>query len=163
LCFDANEFYESAKKGGNLLNYKWIKIQNTHYLKTLLLQGGLPLKHIQNNSGKYRDFLLKIIHLNPSTIEDFSANSELTCLLPKSSQNEIIYSSCLEIVRAVLDNDENELLSFSANADLKKITEDLIIERDRVRRKNNTIKFKWCFNSKSNSFYLNTTINSKIL
>jgi hypothetical protein len=162
LCFDANEFYESAKKGGNLLNYKWIKIQNTHYLKTLLLQGGLPLKHIQNNSGKYRDFLLKIIHLNPSTIEDFSANSELTCLLPKSSQNEIIYSSCLEIVRAVLDNDENELLSFSANADLKKITEDLIIERDRVRRKNNTIKFKWSFNSKSNSFYLNTTINSKI-
>lgn len=162
LCFDTNEFYESAKKGGNLLNYKWIKIQNTHYLKTLLLQGGLPLKHIQNNSGKYRDFLLKIIHLNPSTIEDFSANSELTCLLPKSSQNEIIYSSCLEIVRAVLDNDENELLSFSANADLKRITEDLIIERDRVRRKNNSIKFKWNFNSKSKSFYLNTTINSKI-
>ena len=162
LCFDTNEFYESAKKGGNLLNYKWIKIQNTHYLKTLLLQGGLPLKHIQNYSGRYRDFLLKIIHLNPSTIEDFSANSELTCLLPKSSQNEIIYSSCLEIVRAVLDNDENELLSFSANADLKRITEDLIIERDRVRRKNNAIKFKWNFNSKSKSFYLNTTINSKI-
>ena len=162
LCFDTNEFYESAKKGGNLLNYKWIKIQNTLYLKTLLLQGGLPLKHIQNNSGNYRDFLLKIIHLNPSTIEDFSANSELTCLLPKSSQNEIIYSSCLEIVRAVLDNDENELLSFSANADLKRITEDLIIERDRVRRKNNAIKFKWNFNSKSKSFYLNTTINSKI-
>jgi hypothetical protein len=61
-----------------------------------------------------------------------------------------------------LDNDENELLSFSANADLKRITEDLIIERDRVRRKNNSIKFKWNFNSKSKSFYLNTTINSKI-
>ncbi len=162
LCFDVNEFYESAKKGGDLLNYKWIKIQNTHYLKTLLLQGGLPLKHIQNNSGKYRDFLLKIIHLNPNSIEDFSSNTELISLLPKSSQNEIIYSSCLEIVRAVLDNDENELISFSANADLKKITEDLIVERDRVRRKNNTIKFKWNFNSKSKSFYLNTTINSKI-
>lgn len=162
LCFNANDFYESAKTGGSLLNYKWIKIQNTHYLKTLLLQGGLPLKHIKNNSGKYRDFLLKIIHLNPSSIEDFSTNSELTGLLPKSSQNEIIYSSCLEIVRAVLDNDENELLSFRANADLKQITEELILERDKVRKKNNAIKFKWNFNSKSNTFFLNTAITSKI-
>jgi len=162
LCFDTDDFYESAKKGGNLLNYKWIKIQNTHYLKTLLLQGGLPLKHIQNNRGKYRDFLLKIIHLNPSSIEDFSSNTELTSFLPKSSQNEIIYSSCLEIVRAVLDNDENELLSFRANADLKQITEELIIERDKVRKKNNSIKFKWNFNSLSNTFFLNTIITSKI-
>lgn len=162
LCFDSNDFYESAKKGGNLLNYKWIKIQNTHYLKTLLLQGGLPLKHIKNNRGKYRDFLLKIIHLNPSSIEDFSTNTELTGLLPKSSQNEIIYSSCLEIVRAVLDNDENELLSFKENADLKQITEELIIERDKVRKKNNAIKFKWNFNSNDNTFFLNTTITSKI-
>lgn len=162
LCFDTDDFFETAKKGGILLNYKWIKIQNTHYLKTLLLQGGLPLKHIQNNRGKYRDFLLKIIHLNPSSIEDFSSNTELTTLLPKSSQNEIIYSSCLEIVRAVLDNDENELLSFSANAELKQITEELIIERDKVRKKNNTIKFKWNFNSNNNTFFLNTTITSKI-
>jgi hypothetical protein len=162
LCFDSNEFYELAKKGGNLLNYKWIKIQNTHYLKTLLLQGGLPLNHIKSNQGKYRNFLLKIIHLNPSSIEDFSTNTELTSLLPKSSQNEIIYSSCLEIVRAVLDNDENELLTLRANADLKQITEELIIERDKVRKKHNSIKFKWNFNSKSNSFYLNTIINSKI-
>jgi hypothetical protein len=162
LCFNSDDFYETAKKGGNLLNYKWIKIQNTHYLKTLLLQGGLPLKHIQNNRGKYRDFLLKIIHLNPSSIEDFSSNTELTSLLPKSSQNEIIYSSCLEIVCAVLDNDENELLSFKANADLKQITEELIIERDKVRKKNNTIKFKWNFNSKSKTFFLNTIITSKI-
>ncbi len=163
LFFDTEEFYELAKKGGNLLNYKWIKIQNTHYLKTLLLQGGLPLRHIKNNHGRYRNFLLKIIHLNPSSIEDFSTNTELTSLLPNSSQNEIIYSSCLEIVRAVLDNDENELLSFRANADLKQITEELIIERDKVRKKNNTIKFKWNFNSKNKTFFLNTTINSKIV
>lgn len=162
LCFDSNELYELAKKGGNLLNYKWIKIQNTHYLKTLLLQGGLPLKHIQNNSGKYRDFLLKIIHLNPSSIEDFYTNTELTSLLPKSSQNEIIYSSCLEIVRAVLDNDENELVTLRANSDLKQITEELIIERDKVRKKKNTIKFKWNFNLKSTAFYLNTIITSGI-
>lgn len=161
LCFNSNEFFDLAKKGGSLLNYKWIKIQNTLYLKTLLLQGGLPLKHIQNNQGKYRDFLLRIIHLNPSSIDDFSTNIELTTLLPKSSQNDIIYSSCLEIVRAVLDNDESDLLSFKENNQLKQITEDLIIERDKVRKKNNTIRFKWNFNSKNKSFYLNTVISSK--
>lgn len=163
LCFDANEFYELARKGGNLLNYKWIKIQNTLYLKTLLLQGGLPLKHIKNNKGKYRDFLLNIIHLNPNIIDDFSSNKKLISLLPQSSQNDIIYSSCLDIVRAVLDNDENELLSFTTNSDLKQITEDLIIERDKVRKKNNTIKFKWNFNSTNNTFFLNTSFTSKII
>lgn len=162
LCFDADELYELAKKGGYLLKYKWIKIQNTLYLKTLLLQGGLPLNHIKNNKGKYRDFLLSIIHLNPREIGDFSTNMDLINLLPRSSQNDIIYSSCLEIVRAVLDEDETELLSFKENEDLKQLTEDLIIERDKGRKTNNAIKFKWNFNSKSNSFYLNTLITSRI-
>ncbi len=162
LCFNPEEFYELAKKGGNLLNYKWIKIQNTLYLKTLLLQGGLPLKHIKNNQGKYRDFLLKIIHLNPSSIEDFSTNIELISLLPRSSQNDIIYSSCLEIVRAVLDNDETELLSFAENEDLNPLVKDLIGVRDTIRRKNKAINFKWNFNSTNNTFFLNTAITSKI-
>lgn len=162
LCFNSDEFYELAKKGGILLNFKWIKIQNTLFLKTLLLQGGLPLKHIKNNQGRYRDFLLNIIHLNPSSTEDFSTNTELTSLLPQSSQNDIIYSSCLEIVRAVLDNDENELLSFRENDDLKQLTEDLIIERNKVRKKNNTIKFKWNFNAINNTFFINSNITSKI-
>lgn len=162
LCFDADELYELAKKGGNLLNYKWIKIQNTLYLKTLLLQGGLPLNHIKNNKGKYRNFLTRIIHLNPSKIDDFSTNNELINLLPKSSQNDIIYSSCLAIVRAVLDNDEIELLSFKENEDLKQLTEELIIERDKVRKRNNAIRFKWNFNSTSSSFYLNTLITSRV-
>ena len=162
LCFDADELYDLAKEGGYLLKYKWIKIQNTLYLKTLLLQGGLPLNHIKNNKGKYRDFLLSIIHLNPREISDFCTNTDLINLLPRSSQNDIIYSSCLEIVRAVLDEDETELLSFKENEDLKQLTEDLIIERDKGKKRNNTIKFKWNFNSKNNSFYLNTLITSRI-
>lgn len=162
LCFNDNDFFESARKGGYLLNYKWIKIQNTLYLKTLLLQGGFPLKHIKNNRGNYRAFLLKIIHLNPSSIEDFSINTELISLLPNSSQNDLIYSSCLEIVRAVLDNNETDLINFKEDNDLKIILEDLIKERDKVRKKSINVRFKWNFNFKSNSFYLSTIINSKI-
>lgn len=162
LCFDVEEFYDLAKKGGNLLNYKWIKIQNTLYLKTLLLQGGLPLNHIKSNKGKYRDFLLQIIHFNPNRIEDFSNYPDVINLLPKSSQNDIIYSSCLDIVRAVLDNDEKELLILNENEDIKQLTEELILERNKVRKRNNLFKFKWSFNKKSNNFYLNTLIKSKI-
>jgi hypothetical protein len=162
LCFNANDLYELAKKGGNLLNFKWIKLQNTHYLKTLLLQGGLPLKHIKNNQGKYRDFLLKIIHINPNSIEDFSSNSELTSLLPNSSQNDIIYSSCLEIVRAVLDNDEAELISFKNNKDLEQITNELILERDKVRKSSSNIKLKWNFNVNNNTFYLNAKMPTNV-
>lgn len=162
LCFDVEEFFKLAKKGGDYLSFNWIKIQNTLYLKTLLLQGGLPINHIKNNKGKYRDFLLKIIHLNPNSIDDFSSDTELISFLPKSSQNHIIYSSCLEIVRAVLDNDETILLSFQENNDLKGIAEDLIKERDKVIRKGNSLKFKWFFNKIQKSFFLNTSLNSKI-
>lgn len=162
LCFNVEEFYDLAKKGGYLLNYKWIKIQNTLYLKTLLLQGGLPLNHIKNNKGKYRDFFLQIIHFNPNRIEDFSNFPDIINLLPKSSQNDIIYSSCLDIVRAVLDNDENELLILNENADIKQLTEELILERNKVRKRNSLFKFKWSFNKEKNIFFLNTLIKSKI-
>lgn len=162
LCFNVEEFYDLAKKGGYLLKYKWIKIQNTLYLKTLLLQGGLPLNHIKNNKGKYRDFLLQIIHFNPNRIEDFSNFPDIINLLPKSSQNDIIYSSCLDIVRAVLDNDENELLILNENADIKQLTEELILERNKVRKRNSLFKFKWSFNKEKNIFFLNTLIKSKI-
>lgn len=162
LCFDEEEFFNLAKKGGNFLNFSWIRIQNTLYLKTLLLQGGLPINHIKNNKGKYRDFLLKIIHLNPNAIEDFSSDCEITGLLPKSSQNDIIYSSCLEIVRAVLDNDESILTSFKQNNDLTEITNDLIKERDKVVRKGNSLKFRWFYDSKKKEFFLNTSLNSRL-
>lgn len=162
LCFDDEVFFKLAKKGGNFLNFNWIRIQNTLYLKTLLLQGGLPINHIKNNKGKYRDFLLKIIHLNPNAIEDFSSDCEITGLLPKSSQNDIIYSSCLEIVRAVLDNDESILTSFKQNNDLTEITNDLIKERDKVVRKGNSLKFKWFYDSRKNTFFLNTLLISKL-
>lgn len=162
LCFNVEEFFDLAKKGGDFLNYKWIKIHNTLYLKTLLLQGGLPLNHIKINKGKYRDFLLRIIHYNPNEIDDFSNFPDVISLLPKSSQNDIIYSSCLDIVRAVLDNDEKELLILNENDDIKQLTEELILERNKVRKRNSIFKFKWSFNKGNNTFFLNTKIKSKI-
>ncbi len=151
FCFDSIEFFELAKKGGYLLNYKWIKIQNTLYLKTLLLQGGLPLKHIKNNEGSYTRFLQKIVDLNPTSIEDFSGDNSITGLLPESSRNEIIYSSCLEVARNFIDNPNEP----------NPLPPGIILERPNFRTPK-YFKFKWNFNSKGNSFYINTNITSKI-
>lgn len=103
----SGEFYKQAKKGASMLGIKWLRKQNTLYFRTLLLQGGLPLKHISENQGLYKEFLLAVLDEQPETIEDFIFKSHITDLLPKSSQNEIIYENCLEIVKSILNDGES--------------------------------------------------------
>jgi|SRR5690554_3825315 len=104
--YNYNEFYKIAKKGGQLLGFKWIVKQNTLRFKTLLLHGGLPLTHISANQGRYLRFLLAVLEEQPETIEDFIFQPDIINLLPKSSQNDTIYENCFEIVRSIL-NKEN--------------------------------------------------------
>ena len=98
-------FFQQAKRGANLLGIRWIKNQNTLYFRTLLLQGGLPIKHISNNKGAYKNFLLKILETHPTSIDDFAFDSSITSLLPASSRNDEIYACCLNVVRAILNDD----------------------------------------------------------
>lgn len=99
------EFYKLAKQGGQILGLKWLTKQNTLYFRTLLLQGGLPLSHIAANQGKYQDFLLAVLDQQPDTIEDFMFNPDVIGFLPKSSQNDIIYENCFEIVKSILEGE----------------------------------------------------------
>jgi hypothetical protein len=105
VFFNENEFYQKARKGAQLLGVKWIKKQNTLYFKTLLLQGGLPLKHISENQSTYKAFLEAVLEEQPETIEDFIFKTYITNLLPKSSQNDVIYENCFEIVKSILNED----------------------------------------------------------
>jgi len=133
--YNANEFYQLARTGAVMLGIKWLSKQNTLYFRTLLLQGGLPLKHISENQSKYQNFLLAVLEEQPETIEDFIFNSYITDLLPKSSQNEIIYESCFEIVKSLL-NDEgtyDELLQSSEA--LSQISKELLIRKSALKRK----------------------------
>ena len=133
--FNHKEFYRLAKKGGQMLGFKWIVKQNTLRFKTLLLQGGLPLTHIAANQGKYLNFLLAVLEEQPETIEDFIFQPHIINHLPKSSQNDIIYENCFEIVRSIL-NEENiydELLN--SNSTLKTISGQLKIRANQLERK----------------------------
>lgn len=152
LRFDINqeEFYKLAVTGARMLGVKWISKQNTLYFRTLLLQGGLPLTHISENQGKYQDFLLAVLDEQPETIEDFIFKSQIINLLPISSQNDIIYENCFEIVKSIL-NDENiydELLSSSEA--LINITKKLKIRKQQLERKQRLSKPKnyWLLNIK---------------
>lgn len=147
---DRNEFYKLAVKGARMLGVSWISKQNTLYFRTLLLQGGLPLTHISENHGKYQDFLLAVLEEQPETVEDFIFKPHITSLLPVSSQNDIIYESCFDIVKSIL-NDENiydDLLNSSST--LKSISNTLKVRKQSLKRKERLSKPKnyWLLNLK---------------
>src|SRR5699024_8748710 len=104
--FNAEDFYQAARKGAEMLNYQWIRKQYTLYFRTLLLQGGLPLKHIGNNESNYLDFLLAVMNVEPERIEDIMVEPDIVSLLPISSRNKPIYENCLAIVRSILAGDD---------------------------------------------------------
>lgn len=145
--YDDEAFYQIAKRGAEMLRIKWIKNQNTLYFKTLLLQGGLPVHHISNNKSAYKNLLLKLLEINPTSVDDFAFNPHVTSLLPPSSRNDEIYECCLSIVRAIIDDDQLYVDFFSSNESLNEISQELRIKRQRLQltHKLPTFKSSWVF------------------
>ncbi|MFK7806961.1 MAG: hypothetical protein AB8F74_04080 [Saprospiraceae bacterium] len=133
--FTEQSFYKLATEGAQILGIKWIKKQNTLRFKTLLLQGGLPLKHISENQGKYKDFLEAVLEEQPSSIEDFMFKSHIIDLLPKSSQNDMVYENCLEIVKSILNNDGEFDKLLESEDTLKEISSSLKVKSASIFKK----------------------------
>lgn len=149
-----DEFYKIARKGAQILGVKWIKKQNTLFFKTLLLQGGLPLKHISENQGKYKAFLEAVLEEQPEKIEDFIFKTHIIDLLPKSSQNDIIYENCLEIVKSILNNDGQYDELLESEESLKEISSSLKVKRASLIKKSRQSKPKnyWLLSSKNEEY-----------
>ena len=157
---DCDDLYKLAIKGAQILGVKWIKKQNTLYFRTLLLQGGLPLAHIAENQGQYQNFLLAVLEEQPDTIEDFIFKPEIVNLLPQSSQNELIYENCLEIVKSIL-NDESEYDELLNSDDvIKSISNQLKIRKSTLERKQRLSKPKnyWLMNFQKDKTYISLKI-----
>lgn len=157
VYFNENEFFKIAKKGAELLDVKWIKKQNTLYFKTLLLQGGLPLKHISENQSTYKAFLEAVLEEQPETIEDFIFKTHIIDILPKSSQNDTIYENCFEIVRSILNDDGQYDQLLDSEDSLKEISSSLKIKRASLKRKVRQSKPKnyWLLSLKNNVCKIN--------
>ncbi|WP_394906082.1 hypothetical protein [uncultured Mesonia sp.] len=156
----SDEFYRLAKKGASMLNVKWIKKQNTLRFKTLLLQGGLPLKHISENQGKYKDFLEAVLEEQPSSIEDFMFKSHIINLLPKSSQNDVVYENCLEIVKSILNNDGEFDKLLESEDTLKEISKSLKVKKSIISKKKRQSKPKnyWLLSFKNNDYKISLRV-----
>lgn len=137
----ANIMFEIAKKALKSLHIPVIRRNHSLYFRTLLLQGGLPIRHIQNvNSGfnNYQTFLKRMIaelsHLSVNW-DDVDVVKNLNCFnyLPQSLQDDNICAVSLQIVRAIIE-ERDELLPYNADSDeLKNLTMVLKDERERVK------------------------------
>jgi hypothetical protein len=151
---DEAGFYRRAKIGAQRLGVSWISKQNTLYFRTLLLQGGLPLKHMSDNKGHYLSFLTAVLELQPECIEDFAFNQSIIQHLPNSSRNEIIYENCLQLVNAILKGD-GVFDSFFGNNDnpLKQIYQKLKDQSKSLTPRTRNVKPKiyWTLSKNENT------------
>lgn len=142
---NAEDFYKLAREGGYRLKYKWIKSANTLFFRTLLLNGGLPLKHMRNNRTNYETFLSEILELQPSSLQDVIEATHTHQYLPKSSQNEYIFSSCYDVVSALLSGSKKYDTIFKDDDVLGEILSNLKEKARKVESKKslNKSKLNW--------------------
>ena len=144
------------------------------YFYTLLLQGGLPLNHIQRSWGNYTNFLehamTELVSMGVTNWEDTSIFEELDCVkfLPQSFRNECIYSISMQVVRSIVE-DKADILPYDIKEErFKKLNNDLhkVYEH---RRRSNPLAFSWSLkleNGKANLYYklnIQNEIRSEVL
>jgi hypothetical protein len=116
----SEELYRSAVTGAELLRIKFIRMETTRYLDTLLLQGGLPLKALTQNDGVNRyEFYLRCIIKYVSTHylnnwENIDFIQGFNNYISPSFQNDVMYELTLAIVKAVY-YDEDSYFPFNIN------------------------------------------------
>jgi len=152
--FSADDLYQKAKEGGKKLGWKWIQKENTLYFKTLLLQGGIPLKNLIKYGTAYRKFLSKVIEQRPVIVSDIADNYEVIKDLPISTRNEIVFEAALNISKAIWDDTEEgreilNLLEQNQQGDLVNTLKRIKIEIEKVPKSQIKIKTFWELNQKS--------------
>ena len=129
----SDELYELAKTGAKKLNITPIVRQNRLWFRSLLIQGGLPINHIQSNNENfivYKTFLRGLIRHTKSIAINWNDSSfieNLSCVnyLPESFRNEGIYELSLLIARAIYEEDD-ELFPYDVTLnEWRELTNDL--------------------------------------
>tara|TARA_R110002049_G_scaffold1346_1_gene10227 strand:- start:7677 stop:10730 length:3054 start_codon:yes stop_codon:yes gene_type:complete len=151
----SSDFFEIAKEGAERLQIDWIRQTKVLYLRTILLQGGLPIKHINENSSAYTTLLNAIISENITTIDEIKNNPRIYRYLPKSSQNDSIFQCCLNFIRDFLDSeDERPSSKLIQNESLSKgLSVQKLKFKQRIRAKKPTIY--WTLDLVEKSIQLN--------
>lgn len=140
----AGELYMAARMALQTNGFTFIhSFKRTEYFRTLLNQGGLPIRYICNNEGNMGNFsrFLKGLVKELSSINfdwnntDSSVIRQFSCVsyLGDSFKNENIYDVSIQIARAII-MEENALLPYDdSDKAFAELTDSLKREYSRVR------------------------------
>lgn len=140
----ASELYMAARTALQRNGFTFIhSLKRTEYFRTLLNQGGLPIRYIRNNEGNMGNFsrFLKGLVKELSSINydwnnaDSSVIRQFSCVsyLGDSFKNENIYDVSIQIARAII-MEETALLPYDdSDKAFAELTDSLKREYSRVR------------------------------
>lgn len=141
----AGELYMAARMALQRNGFTFIhSLKRIEYFRTLLNQGGLPIRYIRNNEGNMGNFsrFLKGLIKELSSINydwnnaDSSLIRQFSCVsyLGDSFKNENIYDVSIQIARAII-MEENALLPYDdSDKAFAELTDSLKHEYLRVRK-----------------------------
>jgi hypothetical protein len=116
----SEDLYLLAVRGAESLRIKFIRMETTRYLDTLLLQGGLPLKALSQNDGVniYDRYLRTIIRYVSSHFlnnwENIDFIKGFNNYISPSFHNDVMNELTLAIVRAI-HYDDDSFFPFNIN------------------------------------------------
>lgn len=135
-CNDSDELYMAARSALKRHGYTFIhSLKGTEYFRTLLNQGGLPVNYIKNSEGNLSNFsrFLKGLVRELSTInvdwnsDDHSIIQQFSCTsyLGNSFKNSNIYDVAMQIVHAIIEDDNTLLPYDDTDTSLSELTKVL--------------------------------------
>ena len=155
-----NKFDNAFKCGMRLLNIEPIRINNKHHFRTLLVQGGLPIKRLAQAQGIYAYYVSKIYEVYNKYGKEQARyyTEEYQDLLPQTFQHKSIEELTLEICEA-LERDDIEFLPFDSKEEKgKELWEKIKRAKDKISSTNEKfcISLKWILQEK------NLVLNARI-
>jgi len=156
-------------QGLDKLNIKPIRINNNQYfLRTALLQGGLPQKCIMNETdglNRYTNFLRGLMReVKQYGSEDYKITSEdvkdlpVFTSLPKTFQNDSIADVSIEIINAVLADDMDALPFDATETQFQTLVSALQAEKQKPVKKESNVAVIWELTKSSGKISLNYRI-----
>lgn len=152
----AQELFDSAKRALQDHGFPFLKsLKRNEYFRTLLNQGGLPIKYIRTNDSNLSGFSkflkelvreLSVLNLNWEQV-DGSLIKQLSCdsSLGHSFRNDNIYDVAIQIARAIIMEDNTLLPYDDTDEAFKELTESLKGEYSRSKNsiRQRPLMIKW--------------------
>lgn len=155
-------FFQLGVMGAESLRIKFIRLENTRYLDTLFVQGGLPLGALAKNDGANRyEFYLSYIVKYVSTHylndwENIDFIQSFNNYISPSFQNDVMYDLTLSIVKAIYHGDDSFFPFNIDDGQFEKLVENLRKTKSESNRifRENPFSIDWFIKKQKNELSL---------